>query len=232
MIIKSYNSKLIHSDYVQNLYILDTCSSTLDIAQQCLEDKSLILAEMQTAGRGQYQRKWQSPKLSGIWGCYIIKQNINALAIRAALAIVSSLKQLGCQQQIKIKWPNDIYINDLKTAGILIEGISIGKTQYWCIGFGITYKKISEQNTTSLCEQWPKACHRELLINTWLNNLYKSFTKDDIRSDFMPYDMLYQQAAHGGIANGITKNGELILIKDNQKIILSRSPENHHQPKS
>lgn len=227
MNIKPYQcQKLIQNQHVQQLIIIDKCSSTLDIANKWLQNNCLILSEAQTSGRGQYNKIWHSPNLSGIWGCYIIDEKCHALAIRAALALVYSLEQLGCPPSIKIKWPNDLYINNKKTAGFLIEGINVGKKQYWLIGFGITYKNIHKlNNLTPLSHHWKNFCPREELISTWINNLIEVIDKDNLALAYKPYDLLYKKTINGGIANGITENGELILYMPNGNItILNRNP--------
>lgn len=217
MLIKPYQPELLKSPHIEKLLLLDECSSTLDIAQQ-EPIKTLVIAESQTQGRGQRQKVWTSPKASGIWASYVIAGEISALAIKSALALAQALSKIGCPPTINIKWPNDLYLNNQKTAGILIEGQHSQQTQIWYIGIGITFNDVGLDNTRPLALHWPQVCLRETLIIAWLDALHKLLPMHDIQAEFAKYDLLYGQKIHGGIAQGINNQGEL-LIKSGSEII-------------
>jgi BirA family transcriptional regulator, biotin operon repressor / biotin---[acetyl-CoA-carboxylase] ligase len=100
-------------------------------------------ALQQTAGRGQRQKTWETEAGSNIITSIVVPCNGLLLHQQFMLSVVTAL---ACQQffnlyangNTTIKWPNDIYWNDRKAAGILIENIVQG--QYWnwaVIGIGI-----------------------------------------------------------------------------------------------
>ncbi len=106
---------------------LDEAESTNDIAKELARkgapDGLLVLAETQTRGRGRLGRVWQSPP-GGIWLSLILRpklppQEAPKLTFVAATAVATVIRSLDLDA--KIKWPNDILINDKKVCGILTE---------------------------------------------------------------------------------------------------------------
>ena len=99
--------------------------STNDLALQLNEPGTAIVADVQTAGRGQYQRVWQSRP-----GCSLLISVCVApppellrpvlLIAWAAVAVAETILTLT-GQQARIKWPNDILIDGRKVCGILTE---------------------------------------------------------------------------------------------------------------
>ena len=81
-----------------------------------------IFASCQKYGQGQFGRNWYSPK-GGVWVSAAIKiegqfQNTSELyGLAVALALVERIELIG--GNVKIKWPNDLFINGKKLAGIL-----------------------------------------------------------------------------------------------------------------
>lgn len=107
-----------------------------------LEDLSVIAAKNQTAGRGQRGNKWKSASSLNLTFSVLIKPSnllaINQFAISqiSSLAVLDYLSIYGVHA--KIKWPNDIYVGDLKICGILIENkLHADKVSASVIGIGI-----------------------------------------------------------------------------------------------
>lgn len=100
----------------------------------------LVVAGQQTSGRGRGEHAWWSPQ-----GCLMSSIAIHAqpnqtrwlpylVAIAIARTLDCSLGELG---RCKIKWPNDIYVDDKKIAGVLIEQLTFRARPTWIIGSGI-----------------------------------------------------------------------------------------------
>ncbi len=108
-------------------YRIQACSSTMDIAWELYSQKRFpefawVLAEKQTMGRGQMGKPWISPRgnLSVSMRIPGPAQSLGGLLSQAmALPLVLALEQSGLPA--RIKWPNDIMIDDCKVGGILIE---------------------------------------------------------------------------------------------------------------
>ena len=98
----------------------------------------LLVAERQTAGRGRLGRDWLSDTDTGLatltfsLGLPLQPADWSGLSLAVGLAVVHSL-----HPALRLKWPNDVWLQDRKLAGILIETTSIGDLRYAVIGIGI-----------------------------------------------------------------------------------------------
>lgn len=109
-------------------------------------DCSVLQADYQTAGRGRYIRKWENDQDL----CFsILTYQRERYEILAPLAVMSVLRK----HHIKafIKWPNDVYIDNKKVCGILIEDIYAGASFKACIiGIGINMTNKDSVNGVGL----------------------------------------------------------------------------------
>lgn len=116
-------------------YRVDTISSTNTYFKENYEkydDKSILIAKNQTSGRGRFNRVWESDDDI----CFSIlykKKNYNNIIIPLAITMVLNKLNISAG----IKWPNDIYLNNKKLAGILIEDIYSSKFCASVVGIGI-----------------------------------------------------------------------------------------------
>ena len=128
--------------------ILDTVDSTNNYAMQQLQDGlakhgSAWFATEQTAGKGQRGKTWASEKGKNIAMSFVLEPEqlrITSqfyLSAVVALACFEFLKQYA-GDEMKIKWPNDLFWRDRKAGGILIENKFQGKAWKWAVvGIGI-----------------------------------------------------------------------------------------------
>ncbi|MEA4978366.1 MAG: biotin--[acetyl-CoA-carboxylase] ligase [Petrimonas sp.] len=119
-----------------NSYLRDLLKS------QHLEEGSVVVADFQTAGRGQVGNSWYSDKGDNLlFSLLIYPTGIPAneqfiISRMVSLAIKNTLDQFA--DDIRIKWPNDIYWKEKKIAGILIENSLQGKIiENSIIGIGL-----------------------------------------------------------------------------------------------
>lgn len=107
--------------------------STNTDAQQAVAEKgtqwpdnfSVVLAEQQTAGRGRRGRNWISPYGANLYmSCAaalpVGAASLETLSLEVGISVAQVLESKGVQD-VKVKWPNDIYVGGKKLAGILIE---------------------------------------------------------------------------------------------------------------
>lgn len=105
------------------------------------ENGTVILADEQYDGKGRGNKKWISPK-GGLWMSLIIKprielDKINILSLIAAISVCEAINETY-NLETRIKWPNDIVINNKKIAGIIIDSsIEDSNIEYVVIGIGI-----------------------------------------------------------------------------------------------
>ncbi|WP_137891673.1 biotin--[acetyl-CoA-carboxylase] ligase [Ramlibacter sp. 2FC] len=95
----------------------------------------LLVAEAQTAGRGRLGRDWQSTSgdsLTFSLGLPLAPVDWSGLSLAVGVAVAESL-----HPEIGLKWPNDLWWQDRKLGGILIETTSLGVQRYAVIGVGL-----------------------------------------------------------------------------------------------
>jgi BirA family transcriptional regulator, biotin operon repressor / biotin---[acetyl-CoA-carboxylase] ligase len=78
---------------------------------------TLVTADEQRAGRGRQGRAWTAPAGSAVLMSVVLRELHEALPLAAAVAVAEALPVPS-----EIKWPNDIWIDRRKVAGILVEG--------------------------------------------------------------------------------------------------------------
>jgi len=164
----------------------------------------LCVTREQTQGKGQFGRHWESQRDNSI--LFSIRRNfpqecyLNGLSLVVGLAIVKVLEQQCLVEGFKIKWPNDIYFDNKKLAGILLENQMRSGNQSVVIGVGINYSideaMIFEIPWTDLAKTTKKLPDIKLLSAEIIKNIlvmsehFSVSGFDDFRLDWKRYDML------------------------------------------
>lgn len=126
-------------------HIFDSIPSTNDyLSSLTFSPRTQVcITTQQTQGKGQYNRQWLSGKdnsiLLSIRRMFSTNVSLNGLSLVIGLALVEVLKNYGIAG-LQLKWPNDVYYQDKKLAGILVENAIQNKTQSVVIGIGINVK--------------------------------------------------------------------------------------------
>ncbi|MDR0539583.1 MAG: biotin--[acetyl-CoA-carboxylase] ligase [Spirochaetaceae bacterium] len=127
------------------VYYFEKCGSTMDegrlFAHAGAAHGTVVTADFQQAGRGRIQgRKWESEPKSNLLCTIILHYDSFAdipqgLTLRAGLAVSEALETLWPElaENVKIKWPNDIMLDNKKLCGILTESDG----NYVFIGIGV-----------------------------------------------------------------------------------------------
>ena len=233
-------SELLHDDALANIEVLNVIGST----NQHLKDRiselnrgHVCLAEAQTAGRGRHGRKWVSPYganlyLSMYWPFEGGYQAVNGLSLAIGVAIAEALQRLEVPD-VKLKWPNDVYIGKRKLAGVLIEVEGqIGGACDCIVGIGLN---VDMQDQDEIDQPWTDLSRTtgervdrnqlaaELIIS--LNQSIRQFEMGglaDFQSRWYQFDLyrdvainlLIGDSVQSGICRGIDANGGLLLEKD------------------
>ena len=113
-----------------NLLILDEVDSTNTYAREHfddLPDGTLVVARRQTAGRGRRGRSWLSPPGINFTGSILLKRLEDGFHAGCLLGVaaLSLLRELAPELPAYLKWPNDIYVENRKLAGLLSESARI-----------------------------------------------------------------------------------------------------------
>lgn len=234
---------------INNIYILDKVDSTnkylKELANNGENEITVVIANEQTAGRGRLGRSFVSNSGKGIYMSILLRptfgielsKRITSLTATVVSEAIDEVTKLNT----KIKWVNDIYVNDKKIAGILTEGhtnFESGKVEYIVVGIGINlYKQIFPDNLdniiTTVEDETNKVFSINKIIESILNKLiyYYENIKDNIhineyRKRSYVINKKVELNIHGNIKYGkvldIDDEGELIvLINDKKETIYS-----------
>lgn len=123
-----------------------TSTNTLakEMAAKGALEGTVLIAREQTEGRGRMGRSFYSPSTSGIYFSVILRPKLNLedsllITTGAAVAVAKAIETVA-QADAKIKWVNDIFVNDRKVCGILTEAslnFESGGLEYAVVGIGI-----------------------------------------------------------------------------------------------
>lgn len=135
---------------IQNisLNVFSSVDSTNNVlramAEEGKEEKTVVVANHQTAGKGRKGRSFYSPSDSGLYMSVLLRPQMQPedsfLITTAAAVAVSRAIENVCKVKTYIKWVNDIYIDDRKVCGILTEAATdpkSGKLKYVILGIGV-----------------------------------------------------------------------------------------------
>lgn len=152
-----------------------------------LQEFTTVYTNKQTLGRGQGTNKWESEKGKNISFSFLLRptflnpSNQYLITKIISLAIVEVLQDYGIEN-VKIKWPNDIYVNENKICGILVQNKIIGNelsAVYVGIGININQTKFSfALNPTSFFLEMKKEYSKEEVFQACMQriiSLYEEF---------------------------------------------------------
>lgn len=131
------------------IFRYQTVTSTQDLAKKYLAAKkqkvAAFIAQEQTAGYGKRGRSFYSPAKTGIYlslafpNFQLKLEHAGLLTLAIGVAVVNVLKTKFSSYDFRLKWVNDIYLNDKKVAGILTEKTKVGLV----VGIGINISTVS-----------------------------------------------------------------------------------------
>jgi BirA family biotin operon repressor/biotin-[acetyl-CoA-carboxylase] ligase len=181
------------------------------------ENGTVVVAEVQTVGRGRMERSWHSPK-GGIWMSVILKPHIPpALASRvnmaAAVALARALEGLY-GLDVRIKWPNDLLVGEMKVSGILTEiGAEMDSLDYAVVGIGINANLDpdlfpEEWKATSISRLLGRDVLRARLVQRVLEELEGACEEVEASFDQVYEEWKDRSATLGRRVRIITRSGE------------------------
>jgi len=142
-----------------------------------------ITADFQTMGKGRFDRKWISSKGKNLLTTFYFRlspspKNIGSLSLLACLSICKCLEKENLHP--KVKWPNDIQLNEKKLGGVLCEAVFSKTYVDIILGIGVNINTTKEE--LSIIDQ-PATSLFVLTNNTWdrdklLADLQKEFAQN------------------------------------------------------
>ncbi len=203
---------------------------------------TVIIAEKQTKGRGRRGRDWFSYPGGGIYISIILRPEISPgdAPVITLMTAVAAAETLICQTGLKlrIKWPNDILVNEKKIAGILTEiSTEMDTVDYIVVGLGLNVnipsgafpEDIRKRSTSILIETGERFSRIELIgaYLGWYEKYYEIFKRKDIKSIMHRWKELADiigkritvDASGRKIAGEVVNVGNdgVLLLKDDQE---------------
>lgn len=182
-------------------------------------DGTVIFAREQTAGKGQFGKKWESVAGKNLtfsvifYPHFLESQQAYRLHQVISLALHDFFESLYVQT--RIKWPNDIYVADTKLAGILIENALLKEQlSYSVVGIGINV------NQTIFSADVPHPVSLKILLK-------KEFDLSSLLNQFFPFlETRYLQLKRGE-TEALKSAYQSLLYTLNEKRIFKTSAENY-----
>ncbi|MCW6034652.1 bifunctional biotin--[acetyl-CoA-carboxylase] ligase/biotin operon repressor BirA [Pantoea sp. JK] len=228
----------LHQPNLAVIPVIDSTNQYLLDRMDKLPSGYACIAEYQQAGRGRRGRKWFSPFGSNLYmSMYWRLEQGPAAAMGLSLVIgiimAEVIQSLGAPN-VRVKWPNDLYLNDRKLAGILVELTGkTGDAAQIVIGAGVNLLMRSE-GTAEINQGWINLqeagvdIDRNELAAKLINSLREAlpiFERDglapfvsrwELLDNFInrPVKLLIGDREVYGIARGIDKQGGLLLEQD------------------
>jgi BirA family transcriptional regulator, biotin operon repressor / biotin---[acetyl-CoA-carboxylase] ligase len=144
-IFKTKLAKLLRTNrFGKSIYVFNELDSTQEYANALPITKSvhgtIVIARKQNVGKGRIGRSWISPE-GGLWMSIVIRpdfsvDNIIFTQFIAALAVADAIQQ-ATHIRSRLKWPNDVLINEKKVCGILVDVNLEGKDKKIVMGLGL-----------------------------------------------------------------------------------------------
>lgn len=212
-------------------------------AENGAEEGTLIVADMQTAGRGRKGRAWSSPGGTNVYFTLILKpdyaaETASGVTLAMGIAAAEGIRQT-CGVKAEIKWPNDIVVGGRKVCGILAE-MSVERefVHYIVIGVGINVgiqefpAEIAETAASLNRESGRQVSRSQLIVNVMkvFEEVYEVFRKDGMSGLWERYNsmlvnkdrevrVLDPEGEFQGISRGINEKGELLVEREDGKLV-------------
>ena len=139
----------------RSVAVHESTASTMDdasaAAAEGAKDGHLVLADQQTRGRGARGRQWVSPPGSDLYVSVVTRPAVEAastalITLATGLGVRDAVASLLPGRSVLVKWPNDVWLEGRKCAGVLVESRTVGmRIDSVIIGVGLNVNRA----------QWP-----------------------------------------------------------------------------
>lgn len=214
------------------------------LAEQGAMEGEIVIAEQQTQGRGRLGRTWISPPYVNLYFSVVLRptlppEHAPQITLAAAVALADTVDAFS-PTPAAIKWPNDIFVNGRKLAGILIEAsCRLDRLEYLILGIGINLNFPLESmppairaRATSLLALRHENVNREAFLHRLIQDLDRCYGilkergfgaiaprwQDRFYLKDQPVRVEVLDQVSFGTAIGIDSDGALILRKEDGKL--------------
>ena len=210
------------NDYIKYKYIKDQCPI-------------VIITNNQRASRGRSNKIWYSFNQKSLSFSLCLKLNANQtelgkLNYLSCLAALKAFKDTT-NHALSIKWPNDIYLDNKKVSGILIESQSSGKDIFLSLGIGININIDESFNVNQPHSNLGTSINYTKLIYLFCNNLVNFLNTKKYDEHVKEYNInllainknvsvTVDNVIHEGILLGISDHGKLMINTGNNVLTI------------
>lgn len=213
---------------------VEKVDSTMDAVKN-YDFNTLLIADEQTRGRGKENRTWISNKSNNLYLGILIKADNNKInyfnyTFLSAISVIKSVEFLSKQKHnLKVKWPNDVLLNNKKFCGILLEKDG----EKLVIGIGINVDYYPENTNFPATSLKNEGCiiNKEDLVDEFSKN-FEILSKELLTSGFNNIRKTWLDYAYNlnkkitvsnrdnleGVFKDLSEDGTLILETDDNKI--------------
>jgi BirA family biotin operon repressor/biotin-[acetyl-CoA-carboxylase] ligase len=222
---------------------LESVSSTQDVAKEWVlkgaPHGAVVIADMQTSGRGRVGRSWFSPPSKNIYLTAVLQlpsshPPMGTLSLLSSVAVAEALRKFGAK--VFVKWANDVVAEDgRKLVGILVEGFEPEPKKHWAlVGIGINVNiaenefpdelKLTATSLSIICGRqidryevfaevlWSLEFWWEKWVSNELDPFWEAYDQLDWLKGKKVRAILPDGTTIEGIALGVTADGELRLL--------------------
>ena len=218
--------KIANWDWSDFPELTSTNDVAVEMSKDLLSEKIVVTAKAQTKGRGRRGRDWESMD-GNLFMSYAFPfdmVNLGKLVFAVSLSLLQAIKKTAPDSDIKLKWPNDVLVDDKKISGILLEK---AENMYIVVGIGVNINKapdLANYATTCLKDIGVSITRLEFL------NLFIEFFDHNLKkmqnNDFVEIKNLWLENVKGlgdeiivttekepvkGVFGGVDDNGSLLL---------------------
>ena len=237
-----------YTSFGKNHLHFETIDSTNTFAQNLLSksspmDGTVISADFQTHGKGQFDRKWLSNAGENLsfsiilYPTFLVPTEQFYLSMMVAVSVSEAIDQLTGLKTL-IKWPNDIYLGHHKLAGMLIVNQMMGmKWSAAVVGIGLTVNQLVfdplRTNPTSLALASQKSFNLSIVLQSLLKRMEDDYNHVLKTRDFTRLSSMYQQKMLGWrqevkfqkINETTIQSGTILGIDELGKLLIGQNSE-------
>ena len=165
------------------VFTYKSVTSTNDVAIKLIKKRKTkfgyVLANKQTRGRGTYGKKWISRK-GNLFGSifFQLKSNyppFSEFSIINPVLISNVLSNFCEKRSIKLKWPNDVFVNKKKICGILQEHLTLNKRNFLIVGIGLNILSNPQINNKYKTTNIFKETNKKPEVNKIIKKIISSY---------------------------------------------------------
>jgi BirA family biotin operon repressor/biotin-[acetyl-CoA-carboxylase] ligase len=184
---------------------------------------TLVTADEQHAGRGRQGRAWTAPPTSAVLMSVVLRELSETLPLAAAVAVSEAVPL-----ETQIKWPNDVWIDGRKVAGILVEGRPQEGWAVLGIGLNVTTEEFPQELHATSLRLAGADLSREAALAALLDalRLWLPRPRSQVLAAWRSRDALlgrtvrWSNGSNEGVAAGVDSSGALIVETRNGRVTL------------